>query len=78
MRLNTFHAVVTLLASYCAGDCGGTGVVAVNDLITLVSRALGNAPESACANGIRNATQVSISLIIQAMNNALNTCGSGQ
>ena len=59
----------------CTGDCDGTGTVAVNDLITLASIALGNANVSACPHGIPSGTAVDISLIIQAVNNALSGCG---
>ena len=59
----------------CVGDCGGTSTVAVNDLITLVNIALGNAPPSACPHGVPSGGDVNIAMIIQAVNNALNGCG---
>lgn len=62
-------------AAGCIGDCGGTGTVAINDLIALVNVALGNAQPSACANGVPNGSEVNIALLIQAVNNALNGCG---
>lgn len=61
----------------CAGDCDGIGTVTVNEIITLVNIVLGNLLPSACANGIPNGTQVDISLIIRAVNNALGTCLTG-
>jgi len=61
----------------CIGDCEGTQTVAVNDLITLVNIALGTSQSSACPHGIPSDT-VTITLIIQAVNNALNGCGPGQ
>jgi hypothetical protein len=59
----------------CVGDCGANGSVAINDLITLVNIALGNAQPSACAHGVPSGTDVNVALIIQAVNNALNGCG---
>jgi hypothetical protein len=60
----------------CAGDCGGTGGVMVNDVLTLVNIALGNADLLTCVRGVPSGTQVTVVLIIQAVNNALNGCGS--
>ena len=60
----------------CAGDCNGDGEVTVNEIITLVNIALGNAGASACPDGIPSGGSVNIALIIQAVNNALSgTCG---
>jgi hypothetical protein len=59
----------------CTGDCDGSGDVTVNELITLVSIALGTAQPSACQHGIPSGGEVTISLIIQAVNNALDGCG---
>jgi hypothetical protein len=50
--------------------------VAINNLITLVNIALGNAQASACARGIPAGAEVNIALLVQAMNNALNGCGN--
>ncbi len=58
----------------CVGDCAGTHTVAVNDRITLVNVALGNADASACPLGIPGGASVTISMIIQAVHNALNGC----
>jgi hypothetical protein len=58
----------------CVGDCSGTQSVAVNDVITLVNIALGTTQPSACADGLPDAADVNIALIIQAVNNALNGC----
>jgi hypothetical protein len=58
----------------CVGDCGGTGTVAINDLITLVNIALGT-PPSACPHGVPSGGEVNIALIIKAVNNALKGCG---
>ena len=58
----------------CVGDCDGTATVAINDLITLVNIALGTAQPSACPHGIPSGTEVTVAVIIQAVNNALNGC----
>jgi hypothetical protein len=63
--------------SMCVGDCGGTGTVAVNDLITLADIALGNAQPSACPHGIPSGSQVNVALIIRAANNSLDGCPAG-
>lgn len=60
----------------CVGDCNGDGSVTVDELITVANIALGNAQASACPHGIPSGTAVDISLIIQAVNNALTRgCG---
>jgi hypothetical protein len=41
-----------------------------------VNITLGNVPPSACAHAIPADVEVDIALIIQAVNNALNGCGS--
>ena len=55
------------------GDCGGKGSVSIANVITLMNIALGNAPASACPHGIPSGNGASITLIIQAVNNALNS-----
>jgi hypothetical protein len=63
-------------ATTCVGDCGGAGSVSIGNLITLVNIALGSAQPTACPQGIPSGAQVTISLLIQAVNNALNGCTS--
>ena len=58
----------------CVGDCDGLNGVTVNEIITLVNVALGNAEPSACPHGVPDATEVNVALIIQAVNNALGGC----
>ena len=60
--------------SGCAGDCEGSGDVTVNEIIILVNIDLGTADPSACPNGIPSGDTVDITLIVQAVNNALNSC----
>ncbi len=59
----------------CAGNCDQEGDVTVNDIITMVNIALGNANVSACAAGdIDGSGDITINEIIAAVNNALNGC----
>lgn len=69
--------VTTVLSfvSGCVGDCDASGDVTVNELLTLVNIALGNAPLSACPSGVPSGREVDITLIVEAVNNALNGCG---
>jgi len=59
----------------CVGDCNADGAVTITELITLVNIALGNVQPSACAHGVPSGTDVTVAVIIQAVNNALNGCG---
>ncbi len=67
----------TTAAASCIGDCDGSHTVTVNEIITLVNIALGDAQAAACANGISSGDPVDITLIVQAINNALNGCPAG-
>lgn len=59
----------------CVGDCNGNGVVAINELITGVNIALGNALVTACPSfDVNNNGQVGINELIQGVNYALNGC----
>jgi hypothetical protein len=60
-----------------AGDCDGSGSVTVDEIITLVQVALGNKHVSDCTNGLpayATDADVDVTLIIQAVDSALNTC----
>ena len=61
----------------CAGDCDGGGSVTVNEIIILVNIALGDAGPSACPSGIPSGTDVTITLIIEAIDHALTDCSTG-
>jgi hypothetical protein len=73
-QVPTSTPTATLPAGVCVGDCGGTQTVAVNNIITLVNIALGTAPPSACLQGIPSGGQVDVTMIVRAVNNALNGC----
>ena len=59
----------------CAGDCNGDGMVPVNELITGVNIALGNAAVDACPAFDRDGNgQVAVNELIAAVNAALSGC----
>ncbi|MFQ5665091.1 MAG: hypothetical protein ACE5I7_01540 [Candidatus Binatia bacterium] len=59
----------------CVGDCNGDGQVTVNELITMVNIALGNADVSTCTAGDANGDGgITVNEIVTAVNNALNGC----
>ena len=57
----------------CVGDCNGDGAVTVDEVLTMVNIALGNAQPSVCPSG----GAADIALIIQAVHNALTGCPGG-
>jgi hypothetical protein len=60
----------------CVGDCGGDGVVTVNELLVMVNIALDNAPVSTCEAGDKNQNgEITVDEILSAVNNALTGCG---
>ena len=59
----------------CVGDCSGTGTVTVDEILTMVNIALGNAQLSDCSAGDANSDgQITIDEILTAVNHALNGC----
>jgi hypothetical protein len=69
----------TARAAACTGDCDGSGDVTVNEIIILVNMALGTQTQlSACPHGIpaniTDVSQVDVTVIITAVNAALNGC----
>jgi uncharacterized repeat protein (TIGR03803 family) len=62
------------LPAPCVGDCRGTGSVLVTNIITLVNIVLGAAQSSACPDGIPSGAPINVTLIIQAVRNALASC----
>jgi hypothetical protein len=62
-------------AAACTGDCNNDGAVAINELITGVTVALGAAPLAACSACDRNGDRaVTVEELIAAVNNALLGC----
>lgn len=61
--------------SKCVGDCNSDTQVTVDELLTMVNTALGNAEVTACEAGDANHdAQITIDEILTAVNNALNGC----
>jgi hypothetical protein len=58
----------------CVGDCNGNGEVVIGELVMLVNIGLGEAPASACPNGVPDGVAVDIALIIQAVDHGLHGC----
>lgn len=66
-------------AAACVGDCGGSGTVAVSDLIRGVNIALGNAAVGTCASFDADGDgAVTIAELVVAVGNALGGCRDAQ
>jgi hypothetical protein len=61
-------------AGLCVGNCNGDSSVMINELITMVNIALGSAQPSDCPSGIPSGATVDITMLIRAVNSALNGC----
>jgi hypothetical protein len=65
----------TVPTAVCVGDCNSSNDVTVDELLTMVNIALGNADVSTCLPGDANHdNQITIDEILTAVNNALNGC----
>jgi DNA-binding beta-propeller fold protein YncE len=58
----------------CIGDCDNSGTVDISDLIIGVNIALGNQPIAVCPAFNNGSGQVTVDVLIMAVNNALNGC----
>jgi hypothetical protein len=59
----------------CAGDCDGNGTVAINEIVTLVSIALEQAPIGICEAGNADGNQqITINEILSAVNRTIGGC----
>src|SRR6185369_9805464 len=67
-------AVSRTEAQTCVGDCGGTGMVRINDLVLGVNISLGLQPVSACPAFQNDEGNVDIAQLVRAVNNALRGC----
>ena len=61
----------------CVGDCSGSGVVSISNLILGVNIALGKQPSTACPPFQDSQGQVTIAQLIEGVTNALRGCGGG-
>ncbi|MCK6554629.1 hypothetical protein L6Q96_08640, partial [Candidatus Binatia bacterium] len=68
-------AAETATPAACTGDCDATGSVGIDELLIFVNISLGNAQLAACPRGVPAGAEVDITLIIRAVNNAMNGCG---
>jgi len=60
----------------CVGDCGGTDMVGINDLVLGVNIVLGDQPPTACPAFEDAEGKVDIAQLIKGVRNALNGCGN--
>jgi hypothetical protein len=71
----TPSATATTTVRLCRGDCDGNGQVTVDEILTMVNIALGNASLLDCGAADANHDgQVTVDEILTAVNNALNGC----
>lgn len=62
--------------SHCAGDCDGGGAVTIDEILTMINVALGNALVSDCGRADANHdAEITIDEILTAVNSALEGCG---
>jgi hypothetical protein len=72
-------AIVITVPVPCVGDCNGSETVTIEELIRGVQIVLGNQPVSNCPSLDRSGTgTVSISDMINAVNNTLDGCPTGR
>jgi len=68
-------STATPTAVRCIGDCGNSGQVTVDEILTMVNIALGNASVSECETGDTDGHgQITVDEILAAVNNALTGC----
>jgi hypothetical protein len=63
---------VSLVPLPCVGDCNGDGTVTIDEILSMVDAALGDAPATDCGTGGNE--QITVAEILTAVNNALNGC----
>jgi hypothetical protein len=60
----------------CVGDCDGDDLVTINEIVTTVNIALGNALLSSCEPGDSDGNgEITVGEIITAVSKALGGCG---
>jgi hypothetical protein len=58
----------------CIGNCNGDAAVSIDELVVMVGITLDRISQSACAEGLPAGASMDISLVVQAVRNALATC----
>jgi hypothetical protein len=66
---------VLAAGALCIGDCHNSGAVSISDILMLVDIALGTLDTSECPSGLASGPPVTVDVILQAVNNALDDCG---
>jgi len=61
-------------AQMCVGDCNNSSSVTPNELVTLMSIALGEADASSCLDGIPSGSAVAVPLLLQAVDSGVDNC----
>jgi hypothetical protein len=70
-------STATPIPATCAGDCDGNGTVTINEIVIMVSIALGQEPIESCAAANRDGdAQITVSEILTAVNRALDGCAT--
>ena len=65
-----------VVAPICTGSCNGDDEVTINELLTMVNIALGNASLADCEPGdVNQDGEITVNEILAAVNNALGGCG---
>ena len=78
-KLDVAAAIASLSSGPCTGDCENDVDVTVNELVTMVSVALGDQQVSVCMRGdADNDGQITVDEILAAVNFALAGCSRGQ
>lgn len=69
------QATTLTLHALCAGDCGNDGEVSIDELVTMLNVALGNADVSVCGAGDANSDgEITVDELITAVSSALVGC----
>jgi hypothetical protein len=67
--------VPSVVRAQCVGDCNDNGAVTVDEILTMVNIAVGNADVSTCSAGDANHDgHITVDEILGAVNNALDSC----
>jgi len=74
--ISAFYAPT--VAATCVGNCNRDGQVTIEDLVMGVNVALGKVQAEACSQGLPSGPNVTIAVLMQAVNNLLTGCdGAG-